>query len=327
MKISVIIPAYNAQESLCKCIEALLKQSLDRQNYEIIVVNDGSIDSTETVVKNCPVKYIRQDNRGPASARNKGAKDAKGEIILFTDSDCVADENWIAEMSKPFEDDAVMGVKGAYKTEQKSVTARFAQIEFEERFEILKRVDSIDMVDTYSAGFRKDNFLKLGGFDISFPVANNEDTELSYRMSKLGLKMVFNPNAIVFHLNHPDSLIKYAKLKFWRGYWRMMVYKIYPDKMIKDTYTPQTLKLQILALFSSVIIISLMGFFHYLITLLYLSVAGFLLLTLPLTTFAIKRNIIVGILTPFFLFVRAASLVTGMLYGILTNFQKVRQSK
>ena len=127
--------------------------------------------------------------------------------------------------------------------------ARFAQVEFEERFDMLKRVGTIDMVDTYSAGFRKEIFLKMGGFDTSFPVANNEDTEFSYRMSKLGYRMVFNPDAIVYHLNHPDTIRKYARLKFWRGYWRMVVYKKFPDKMLKDTYTPQTLKLQILFLF------------------------------------------------------------------------------
>ena len=152
-------------------------------------------------------------------------KEAQGEIILFTDSDCVPSDNWISEMVKPFEDKEVVAVKGAYKTRQKSITARFAQLEFEERFEMLKKAESIDMVDTYSAGYRKDIFLLMGGFDPYFPVANNEDTELSYRMSKLGYKMVFNPDAIVYHLNHPSSIKRYARLKFWRGYWRTVVYK------------------------------------------------------------------------------------------------------
>jgi hypothetical protein len=55
-----------------------------------------------------------------------------------------------------------------------------------------------------------------------------------------------DPNAMVYHLNHPDSIMRYARLKFRRGYWRMAVYKRYPNKMLKDSYTPQTLKIQIL---------------------------------------------------------------------------------
>ena len=249
MKVSVIVPAYNAQKTIGQCIEALLSQKYQRENYEVIVIDDGSTDGTAEIVKTYPVKYLYQRNQGPATARNVGVKEAQGEIILFTDSDCVPSDNWIAEMVKPFEDKEVVAVKGAYKTRQKSLTARFAQLEFEERFEMLKKAESIDMVDTYSAGYRKDIFLLMGGFDPYFPVANNEDTELSYRMSKLGYKMVFNADAIVYHLNHPSSIRRYARLKFWRGYWRTVVYKRFPDKMLKDTYTPQTLKLQILSLF------------------------------------------------------------------------------
>lgn len=322
MKISVIVPAYNSQRFIDKCIEALLNQTIKPENYEVIIVDDGSTDGTGDIVKGYPVNYIRQNNSGPATARNKGAKKAKGDIILFTDSDCVAETNWIEEMAKPFEDTEVVAVKGAYRTNQNSIVAMFVQLEFGERFEMLKKVESIDMVDTYSAGYRKRTFLQLSGFDVSFPVANNEDTELSYRMSKLGFRMVFNPNAVVYHLNHPDSIKKYARLKFWRGYWRMAVYRKFPGKIVKDTYTPQTLKLQILFLYSSLMMLLFMWLLPELTHLFFLSIVVFVLLTLPLTTFALKRNTIVGILTPFFLFVRAASLGAGIIYGILSNFKK-----
>src|SRR3990172_10127958 len=195
MKISVIVPAYNAQKTIHQSIEALLAQEYPKERYEVIIIDDGSSDGTADVVKAYPVKYMHQRNQGPATARNAGAREAGGEIMLFTDSDCVPFANWIAEMVKPFEDKEVVAVKGAYKNKQKSMVARFAQLEFEERFEMLKKAESIDMVDTYSAGYRRDLFMAAGGFDASFPVANNEDTELSYRLSVLGHKMVFNPGA------------------------------------------------------------------------------------------------------------------------------------
>jgi len=323
IRYSVIIPAYNAEETIEQCLTALMKQSIARDSYEVIVVDDGSTDRTGDVVKQFPVKYIKQQNQGPATARNRGAREAKGEIILFTDADCVPEYNWIEEMVKPFNDPEVMAVKGAYKTRQKALTARFAQIEFEERFEMLKKAETIDMVDTYSAGYRKSVFLSFGGFDPSFPVANNEDTELSYKISKAGYKMVFNPEAIVYHLNHPDSLKKYTRLKFWRGYWRMMVYKRYPEKMLKDSYTPQTLKLQILFLFSFIICLPfwriIPNLTSYLLT---LTLILFVLSALPFTLFAFKRDPAIGLLSPFFLSLRACSLGSGTIWGFLLNFFK-----
>lgn len=319
IKYSVIVPAYNAGNTIDACLNALTHQSVSNDDYEVIVVDDGSRDDTGAIIKRFPVRYIFQENRGPAAARNHGTKVAEGKIILFTDSDCIPTRDWIDEMVKPFGDPDVIAVKGAYRTSQRSLTARFAQVEFEERFEMLKRADSIDMVDTYSAAFRKDIFRDAGGFDESFPVANNEDTDLSYKLSRLGKKMLFNPDAVVYHLNHPDSIRRYARLKFWRGYWRMVVYKRYPDKMLRDTYTPQTLKLQILFLFLSLICLPFMQLapraaFYTLI----FSIASFGLATLPFTRLSVSRDIPVGLLSPLFLSLRAASIGLGILWGLMS---------
>lgn len=322
-RVSVIIPVYNVEKIIGHCLKAMFNQSCSNDLYEVIVVDDGSTDGTERVVKNYPVIYIQQKNQGPAVSRNRGVQEAKGEIILFTDSDCTTDTNWINEMIKPFEDPKVMAVKGAYKNRQRSFMARFAQIEFEERFEMLRRVDSIDMVDTYSAGFRRETFLQMGGFDSSFPVANNEDTEFSYRMSKLGYRMVFHPHAIVYHLSHPDSIKKYVIQKFGRGYWRMIVYKRFPDKMFKDSYTPQSLKIQILFLYLSISILLLMGisgeYLPYLLPVLYASIIGFGIFAIPLTILALRLDPPIGMLCPFYILIRAASLGGGAILGSLSK--------
>jgi len=181
---------------------------------------------------------------------------------------------------------------------------------------MLKKAESIDMVDTYAAGFRKDIFLLMGGFDPYFPVANNEDTELSYRMSKLGYKMVFNPDAIVYHLNHPSTIRRYSRLKFWRGYWRTVVYKRFPDKMLKDTYTPQTLKLQILSLFLLIAVIPFAAISSKGVYPLIVIAISFCILSLSFIVLAMRRDPLIGVCAPFFLCIRAASLGFGMLWGI-----------
>lgn len=320
MNISVIVPAYNSQAYVGKCLEALLAQTLNQKIYEVIVVDDGSTDKTADTVKSYPVKYVYQKNQGPATARNRGVKEAKGDIILFTDSDCVPTGNWIEEMIKPFKSPDIAAVKGAYLTNQKEVVARLSQVEFEERFEMLKKAESIDMVDTYSAGFRKAIFVQMGGFDTTFPVANNEDTDLSYRMSSHGYKMVFNPDAVVYHLKHPDSIKKYSRLKFWRGYWRMVVYKRFPDKMLKDTYTPQTLKLQILFLFLFLTFLSIFPVFpSFMVYPVLVTIGAFCILSLPFTLLTLRRDPVVAPFAPLFLVMRALSLGSGMLWGIYKN--------
>lgn len=314
IKYTVIVPAYNSANTINDCLNSLIHQSINKEDYEVIVIDDGSTDNTGDIVKRFPVKYVLQLNQGPAAARNHGAREAAGTIILFTDSDCVPASNWIEEMVRPFEVSGIAAVKGAYRTSQRSFAARFAQIEFEERFEILKRAESIDMVDTYSAAFRREIFWQEGGFDESFPSANNEDTDLSYKLSSAGRKMVFNPKAIVRHLRHPDTLWRYARQKFWRGYWRMVVYGRFPQKMVKDTYTPQSLKFQILFIFSSMPFIALSAFFS---TSLYPAIVLFVFFVvsaLPFSFFAIRRDFMAGLISPFCLAVRALSVGSGVLY-------------
>ncbi len=253
--VSVIIPTYNNAGKLPACLDALLQQDLSSDRYEILVVDDGSSDKTLQVLKayagNTPnLRYLHQPNAGPAAARNRGAREALGRILMFTDDDCIAQPDWIRQMLRPIEqsEGLVVGVKGAYRTSQTSHVARFAQREFEDRYRKLMASEHVDFVDTYAAAFDRQVFLSLGGFDTSFRTANNEDTEFSYRMAEAGYRMAFNPDAIVYH-SHPDTLVKYLKLKFSRAYWRMVVYRSFPEKMRSDSYTPQLLKLQIALVF------------------------------------------------------------------------------
>jgi len=100
--ISIIIPAYNAEKAIKECLSSLTNQSLSRNKYEIIVVDDGSTDRTCEIAKKYKVNVISQGNGGPAVARNRGAREARGDILIFTDSDCIADKDFIEKMIKPF---------------------------------------------------------------------------------------------------------------------------------------------------------------------------------------------------------------------------------
>src|SRR5207248_8145856 len=97
--------------------------------------------------------------------------------------------------------------------------------------------------ETYSTGLRRDKYLEIGGFDTSFPVACAEDAELSFRMADHGWRMKFVPAAIVYH-THPETLCSYLKKKYKFAFWRVLAVRKNPRKTLKDSHTPQLMKLQ-----------------------------------------------------------------------------------
>ena len=319
IEFSVVVPAYNSERTLGFCLEALSHQTIPRERYEVIVVDDGSSDLTSKIARQFDVRYMFQKNRGPASARNLGADAAAGSLILFTDSDCVPCPDWLEEMVRPFMDLNVIAVKGGYKTRQTEIVARFAQMEFEDRYDMLKKNACIDMIDTYSAAFRKEVFKRMGGFDGRFPKANNEDTELSYRLAAAGCKMVFNPKAIVFH-THPSTLAKYLKIKFWRGYWRMVVYRRYPQKALKDSYTPNVLKIQTMLMALSFPLCLFSLFVHTFFPFILMLWSIILISSFPFSIKTYKKDKLAGIFSPIIILFRSLVFALGSLLGLAKNF-------
>jgi glycosyltransferase involved in cell wall biosynthesis len=331
MKASVIIPAYNEEKTIGNTLESLREQSF--RDFEIIVVNDGSRDRTAEIAKKAGAKVITQKNAGPAAARNNGARAAKGEFVVFIDADCVADERWLEHMLKPFSDKEVAGVQGAYKSNQKSLVARFTQLDIEDRYKRLDRkADQLDWIGSYSAAYRKNIFIDLGGFDEDFPNASGEDPELSFKVSREGYKLVFKRNAIVYHF-HETSLLKYLRTKFYRAYWRVLLYSKHTRKIVTDSYTPQMLKVQILFLYASAFfsILTVVGInmpvFVYGVDLsltqkrmflsTVISAGSFILTTLPFTVESMKKDLVASILSPIFIFFRTFSFSLGLIYGVV----------
>ncbi|MFC5864989.1 glycosyltransferase [Acidicapsa dinghuensis] len=317
---SVIIPTFNGASRISHCIDALLHQSTTN-SFEILIVDDGSTDDTAGVVQQFPrVRLLRQQNAGPATARNLGAREAKGEIVLFTDDDCVPVSDWIESMIAPFRDPKVVGAKGIYRSKQRELAARFVQIEYEDRYRLMAMLPSIDFIDTYSAAFRRDNFLAMNGYDTSFPVACAEDIELSYRMSARGWVMLFAPDAIVYH-THPNSFGKYLKKKYKFAFWRVLAVRKNPAKAVKDSHTPQIMKLQLLfppALLAAVLTdaIRRSALFSPIV------LGAFLLSTIPFAARAFRKDPVVGILAPFVLIARAFAQFSGVGVGLIRARQK-----
>jgi len=278
----------------------------------VIVVDDGSTDATAMIARRFGVRVISQANRGQATARNRGAERARGDLLLFTDADCAPTRDWIACMVRAFADPDVAGAKGVYGTRQSSLVARFVQLEYEDKCDRMRGLASIDFVDTYSAAYRREVFRAAGGFDPSFRI--DEDQELSFRLAEAGHRLVFVPEALVFH-THVSRIWDYARRKFWIGYWKVRVVRAHPGKLVRDSHTPQALKLQMgLAALGALLLVG--GWWDA--RLAWAGLAAWIALILsglPLYAKVWRRDRPVLRIAPLMVFVRAWALGLGFLLG------------
>jgi len=223
-KISVIIPTHNRSSSLKKTLISLINQTYPKDRYEIIIVDDGGSDNTEKMIKelnkqtNSNINYFWQKNRGPAAARNLGIKNARADIIAFTDDDCIVNPDWLEKMIEAFSKDKdAMIVGGETLPPKGRIVAVVGQgLTKNAFFDYVNGKKETIFFPTCNAAFRKEVFKKAGYFDISFPLPAGEDLEFSWRCFKKGLKLLYKPEIIVTHYCTPN-LRAYARQSFNYG--------------------------------------------------------------------------------------------------------------
>ena len=213
---SIIVPTYNRLDQLTLCLRALSNLEYANDDFEVIVVDDGSSISPEPVVASFSnrinITLIRQENSGPATARNIGATHAKGRYLAFTDDDCIPASDWLQALKEQFTatQDHIIGGKTLNKLQKNLFSIASYQL-------ILYLYDYYNSDSNKGRFFTSNNiavsaegFRAIGGFNTTFPLAAGEDRELCDRWLYHGYKMTYLPEAIVYH-NHA---------MFLRGFWR-----------------------------------------------------------------------------------------------------------
>lgn len=155
--VSVIIPAYNEEKDIGRCLESLMRQSYKK--IEVIVIDDGSTDRTLGIVRRFPVTLLKQEHQGPGVARNTGAKVAKGELLVFVDADTAPTPTYIEKLIVPVLKGEVIGTNGSYAFPE--------NMNFWERGWSIKSFNRAASFFNIFACIPRAIFLKKGGFDTS----------------------------------------------------------------------------------------------------------------------------------------------------------------
>lgn len=227
--ISVVIPTRNRKSLLLETLRSLREQSYDKNRFELVIVDDGSTDGTREGVEAAsnrfgyPLRMIRQDKRGPASARNLGMSIARGEIIAFTDDDCLPDPEWLREIAGAFSAPGIWAVSG-------SIFSRIPPgIFVHSLLSSSTLVSESDHFMTGNFAVRKDAAQRIGGFDPRFGDPWFEDYDFAYRIRGGGGEIAAAPDAKVHHPPQYQSFWGYLRKTRFNEYLALMRVK-YPDK-------------------------------------------------------------------------------------------------
>lgn len=199
--VSIIIPVYNADQYIDKCLTAIASSSYTF--YEIIVVDDGSIDNSVEMACNKGAIVLQMPcQTGPAAARNYGAKRAKGDILFFVDSDVLVNRDTIARVAYTLQKNPeIAAVFGSYDDSpaEKNFLSQYKNLSHH-----FVHQQSSDVAVTFWAGcgaIRQEIFKNTGGFDQNrYSKPSIEDIELGYRMKRMGYRILLDKDLQVKHL-------------------------------------------------------------------------------------------------------------------------------
>ena len=214
--ISVVVCSYNGASTLRECLTSLME--LNYPDYEVILVDDGSTDETRSIAADFPdVRYIHQENRGLSVARNVGAAAASGDIVAYTDSDCVADPDWLHYLADAMRRQNVKAIGGPnFPPPSDNWTAKCVAASPGGPSHVMLDDQRAEHVPGCNIAFDRKTLLELGGFDPQFRQAG-DDVDICWRLLEAGHAIGFAASAVVWH--HRRNTVR-AFLKQQKGYGR-----------------------------------------------------------------------------------------------------------
>lgn len=236
---SVVIPTHNRLEVLSEVLQNLEFQQ-EAPSFEVVVVDDGSTDGTAEWLRSrtfkVPVRIVVQKNHGPAAARNTGVLAASGRWVAFLGDDTVPSGGWLASHREAHRQRgdhpllAVIGYTGWHRRMRLNPFLRYINehgLQF--GYALIKEKEDVPFNFLYTSNLSLPRDLLLAEpFDLRFPHAAWEDIELSYRLKKRGLRIVYEPAATVSH-DHPTDIGRFCARQEKAGYCAVVFYRLHPE--------------------------------------------------------------------------------------------------
>ena len=236
--VSVVVPVFNGAETIGACLTALLAQDYPSDRREIIVVDNNSTDGTAAIVQTFAVRYVREEQvQSSYAARNRGIREARGELIAFTDADCVASPQWLRRGAAGFANASVGGVAGSIRPLPPATLAqRYASEKGAlSQEKALAENSFLPAAYTANAFYPKVALERAGLFDPM--VKSGGDADLAWRVQeRLGLSIALCPDAVVQH-EHRRTVRELLRQRRNYGYGSVLNYLKHRDRM-----GPRTLK-------------------------------------------------------------------------------------
>jgi len=231
--VSVIVPVLNGERTIGECLVSLLKMDYPPELREILVVDNGSTDRTAEIVKSFPVRYLREERPGPSAARNKGIEASKGEILAFTDADCITTTGWLRELVQGFDSEEVGVVVGEtvpYPPQTPAERYMAMRKPLQQMWNLSYPVSP--WFATSSVALRRKVFDNIGLFDPQ--ILTGEDVDISWRFfQNKNFKLVHRPKSVVFHRHRVTTWGLFKQYQGY-GYGRAILSRKYRGKLSWD---------------------------------------------------------------------------------------------
>ena len=220
--VTVIVPVRNGEMTIQPLLESLQKLDYDPNKVEVIVVDGNSTDRTQEIVKEYPVKLVVEERNGLNVARNTGIKKGNGDIVAFTDSDCIVPSNWVTKIVENFKDPQVSCVGGSAEALDGDFVSQYADnsiVRLMPGFTKREELQEVKPFFKHPAGcnmaFRRKTAEQVGYFDENIKYGFDE-VEFADRICRAGHKMVLDPEVSVWH-KHRSTLADFLKQNFQYG--------------------------------------------------------------------------------------------------------------
>jgi glycosyltransferase involved in cell wall biosynthesis len=253
--VSFVVPVRNGASLIRDTLESILVQA-DGRPFEIIVVDDGSVDGSaellETLAVAMPMRVVRRDGGGAAAAINAGVRLARYPIICQVDQDVRLQPDWMRTLATELDDPAIAAAQGYFATDpHASIPARVMGLDLEQRYATIGR--ETDHVCTGNAAYRAEALHRVGLFDET--LGYGYDNDMSYRLRAAGYRLSLCPGARSVH-KWRDGLAGYLRQQYGFGYGRIDLVAKYPGRLTGDRVSPPAMMIHPLVMLVALLMLT-----------------------------------------------------------------------